>query len=73
MKVTAYWKCANPFHPDVSQLIYKKTIEVPDDMDLEELKGFAKADSRSGYMFDRLEKVNDSTPVSPLKEPDEKE
>lgn len=55
MKVKAYWKSINPFHPDPNQLGYTKTVDVPDDTILDELKDFAEADSRSGYVFDKFE------------------
>jgi hypothetical protein len=55
MKVRAYWKSINPFHPDIDQLSYSKTVDVPDDTDLKVLEDFAKEDSRNGYRFDRLE------------------
>ena len=55
MKVKAYWKSKNPFIPDVEKLGYSKTVEVPDDTDLEQLKEFAIQDSMEGYFFDRLE------------------
>ena len=58
MKVKAICKSINPFIPDVNQLSYSKTIEVPDDTDMEQLKQFAIEDSRQGYRFDRLEVIN---------------
>ena len=57
MKIKAIWKSKNPFHPDVTQLSYTKIVEVPDDTDMEELKQFAIKDSRPGYTFDKLEKI----------------
>ena len=56
-KVKAYWKSKNPFIPNVNLLTYSKTVEVPDDTDMEELKEFAIADSRESYTFDRLEEI----------------
>ncbi|MAX23413.1 MAG: hypothetical protein CMJ19_02820 [Phycisphaeraceae bacterium] len=57
MKVKATWKSKNPFHPDISQLGYTKTVDVPDDTDLEELKQYAISDTRNGYLFDKLEVI----------------
>ncbi len=57
MKVKAYWKSKNPFLPDVEDLSYSKTVEVPDNTSLEDLKKFAIKDSREGYSFDKLEKL----------------
>lgn len=58
MKVKAHWKSINPFQPDISQLGYTKTIEVPDDTDMKELEEFAKNNSKEGYKFDKLEKLD---------------
>jgi len=57
MKVKAYWKSKNPFHPDINQLGYTKTVEVPDNTDLKDMEQFAKDDSRNGYRFDKIEVV----------------
>ena len=57
-KIRAYWKNKNPFIPDINQLIYTKTIEVPDDIDMEQLKIFAIEDSKQGYIFDKFEVID---------------
>ena len=73
MKVKATWrkKNANPFVPDVERLrdtTYSKTVEVPDDVDMEILKKFAEEDSATGYELSSIKKVDDSAQTSPLKE-----
>lgn len=57
MKVIAYWKSINPFHPDISRLSYTKTVEVPDGTALGALEDFAREDTKEGYRFDRLEVI----------------
>lgn len=57
MKVMAYWKSINPFHPDISRLSYTITFEVPDGTDLGVLEDFARKDTIEGYRFDRLEEI----------------
>ena len=57
MKVKAYWKNKNPFHPDISQFGYTKTVDVPDDTDLADIEKFAKDDCRNGYRFDKIEVI----------------
>ncbi len=55
MKVKAIWRSKNPFRPDIDSLSYSKTVEVPDDTDMEELKKFAIEDSLEGYFFTKFE------------------
>lgn len=55
MKVKAIWRSKNPFHPDIDRLSYSKTVEVPDDTDMDELKKFAIEDSKDGYVFINFE------------------
>ena len=55
MKVRAHWKSINPFIPDIDQLGYTKTVDVPDDTDMKFLEEAAKQDSRNGYRFDKIE------------------
>lgn len=55
MKVKAIWRSKNPFHPDIDRLSYSKTVEVPDDTDMDELKKFAIEDSLDGYFFSKFE------------------
>lgn len=57
MKVKAYWKSKNPFLPRWEDLAYSKTVDVPDDTDMDELEQHAKDDSKDGYVFDKLEKI----------------
>lgn len=57
MKVKAIWKSKNPFNPDINQLRYSKTVNVPDDTDMEELEKHAKNDSQEGYVFDKFEPI----------------
>jgi hypothetical protein len=54
MKIQAIWKSKNPFNPDVDMLRYQKTVEVPDDVDIEELKKLAVKDSKDGYVFEKF-------------------
>lgn len=37
---------------------YSKTVEVPDDTDLDQLKMFAIEDTMAGYEFMKLEKIS---------------
>jgi len=55
MKIKAIWRRINPFHPNISQLAYSKTIEFPDGTALKDIEEFAKEDSRNGYRFYKLE------------------
>jgi hypothetical protein len=55
MNIKAHWKSKNPFHPDINQLSYTKTVEVPDGTDMKVLEEFAKEDTKPGYLFDRIE------------------
>ena len=79
MKVKAIYnrKIRNPFIPDINQLVrnnsYSKTVEVPDDTDMDVLRKFAEEDALLNFELSSIEKVDDSTPVSPLKYPDEEE
>ena len=58
MKVKATWISINPFIPDFDQLGYSKTIDIPDNSNLEEIERFARKDSINGYRFDKLEILN---------------
>lgn len=58
MKIRAYWKSKNPFNPDISQLVYTKTVEVPNDSNLKVLEKFAIEDTQPGYVFDKIEILN---------------
>lgn len=79
MKVKAiYGKIIrNPFIPDINVLIrnlhYSKTVEVSDDIDIDVLRKFAEEDALPGYQLLSCNTVDDSIPVSPLKDPDEEE
>lgn len=55
MKVRASWKSINPFRPNVDELGYTKTVEIPDGTDLKEIEQLAKDDSKNGYRFDKIE------------------
>ena len=54
MKVKAIWRSINPFLINVDQLSYSKTVDVPDDTDMDELKQFAIEDSLPGYAFYKI-------------------
>jgi hypothetical protein len=61
MKVKARWKKIglNPFKLRFSPKdIYYKTVEVPDDQDMDELKKFAIKDTMEGYEFVGLEVID---------------
>ncbi|NQU54088.1 MAG: hypothetical protein HQ522_16285 [Bacteroidetes bacterium] len=57
MKVRAYYKSINPFRPNIEDLRYSKTVDVPEGTDMEVLEKFAIEDTRSGYVFDKIEEV----------------
>lgn len=59
MKIKAHWKSKNPFNPDIDRLAYTKTVEVPDDTDMDVLKQFAVEDTKPGYKFVMLEKIDE--------------
>ncbi len=59
MKVKAYWKSTNPFIPNVDLLGYSKTVDVPDNTDMGQLKEFAISDSRDGYVFEKFEIIEE--------------
>lgn len=59
MKVKAFWICKNPFE-DIDRMSYTKTVEVPDDTDMEVLKRFAEEDSKQGYRFEKFEVLSKS-------------
>ncbi len=57
MKIKATYKNLNPFHPDINRLGYSKTVEVPDDTNMDQLKQAAIEDTRNGFRFDKIEKL----------------
>ena len=57
MKIKAYDKAINPFHPEPNMLGYAKTVEVSDDTDMGWLEKMAKENTRKGYKFDKIEKL----------------
>lgn len=59
MKVKATWRNKNPFEPNIDRLSYTKTVEVPDDTDMDVLKEFAITDSKQGYVFIKFEKIDE--------------
>lgn len=58
MKIKAIWSSKNPFIPDISMLSYQKTVEVPDDTDMEKLREMAIEDSKEGYVFKEFIKID---------------
>ena len=54
----------NPFTPMINdhirnlrENIYTKTVDVPDDTDMDELKKFANEDAKEGFSCTKLEKL----------------
>lgn len=57
MKVKAIYRSKNPFLPNVKDLRYSKTVDVPDDTSMEVLEEFAKEDCRKNYELQSIEKL----------------